>query len=122
MSVLRRFLLVPGGLESSDLRGLMVKYFDGRFSVQVFVTLVVIMDPLGNVPIFLALTNGKSTHVKHRLAWQSVTVAGAVIVVFAVFGQQILVYLGITVPALQASGGLLLLLVADGVRGYIRAG
>lgn len=89
-----------------------MRYFDGRFAVQVFVTLVVIMDPLGNVPTFLALTSTKSLHVQRRLAWQSVAVAGSVIVVFAVFGRQILAYLGITVPALQVSGGLLLLLVA----------
>lgn len=79
---------------------------------EVFVTLLVIMDPLGNVPIFLGLTAGKSRAARLRLAWQAVTVAGGVIAVFAVFGQQILMYLGITVPALQGSGGLLLLLVA----------
>lgn len=79
---------------------------------EVFVTLLVIMDPLGNVPIFLGLTAGKSRAARLRLAWQAVTVAGGVIAVFAVFGQQILAYLGITVPALQGSGGLLLLLVA----------
>ena len=46
------------------------------------------------------------------MAWQAVTVAFVVIVAFAAFGQQILDYLGITLPALQAAGGLLLLLVA----------
>src|SRR4029078_13251935 len=47
-----------------------------------------------------------------RLAWISVVVAMSVIATFALFGQQILRYLGITVPALQAAGGLLLVLVA----------
>jgi multiple antibiotic resistance protein len=89
-----------------------VRYFDGRFFSQVLVTLLVIMDPLGNVPLFLGLTAGRSRAVRHRLAAQSVLVAGGVIAVFALFGQQILGYLGISVPALQASGGLLLLLVA----------
>jgi multiple antibiotic resistance protein len=89
-----------------------MKYFDTKFCLQVFVTLVVIMDPLGNVPIFLALTAAQPARAKRTLAWQSVTVAGIVIGVFALFGQQILGYLGISVPALQASGGLLLLLVA----------
>jgi multiple antibiotic resistance protein len=46
------------------------------------------------------------------MAWQAVVVAFVVIVVFAAFGRQILDYLGITLPALQAAGGLLLLLVA----------
>jgi multiple antibiotic resistance protein len=47
-----------------------------------------------------------------RAAWQAVAVSFAVIVVFAFFGQQILHYLNISLPALQAAGGLLLLLVA----------
>jgi multiple antibiotic resistance protein len=89
--------------------------FDVRFFAQVFVTLLVIMDPLGNVPIFLSLTQGYPPARRRRLAWQSVLVAGGVIAVFALVGKQILEYLGITVPALQASGGLLLLLVALGL-------
>lgn len=83
-----------------------------RFFAGVFVTLLVIMDPLGNVPIFLSLTDGRPRRDRRRLAWQAVVVAGGVIAVFALFGQQILGYLGISVPAIQGSGGLLLLLVA----------
>ena len=79
---------------------------------EVFVTLAVIMDPIGTVPIFLALTAGRPKAVRRRMAWQSVCVALLVITVFAVFGQQILHYLGITLPALQGAGGLLLMLVA----------
>jgi multiple antibiotic resistance protein len=83
-----------------------------KFFFEVFVTLLVIMDPIGNVPVYLALTAGRPAKQRKRLAWQAVIVAGSVIAVFALFGQQILEYLGITVPALQGSGGLLLLLVA----------
>ncbi|MHB8449754.1 MAG: MarC family protein [Mycobacteriales bacterium] len=86
--------------------------FDPKFFGEVFVTLLVIMDPLGNIPIFLGLTSGRERSAQRRLAWQAVAVAGGVIAVFALFGQQILGYLGISVPALQGSGGLLLLLVA----------
>ena len=89
-----------------------VHYFDGKLFGEVFVTLMVIMDPLGTVPVFLALTNGRTMKARHRLAWQAVVTAGAVIGIFAVFGQSILSYLGITLPALQGAGGLLLLLVA----------
>lgn len=80
--------------------------------VEVFVTLFVIMDPVGTVPIFLSLTSGRSAATARRAAWQAVLVSFFVIVVFAVFGQGILDYLGISLPALQCAGGLLLLLVA----------
>ncbi|MBY9075435.1 MarC family protein [Nocardioides sp. WL0053] len=79
---------------------------------EVFVTLFVIMDPVGTIPIFLALNRGRSAATLHRAAWQAVAVSFAVIVAFAFFGQQILGYLHISLPALQAAGGLLLLLVA----------
>ena len=79
---------------------------------EVFVTLFVIMDPIGTIPIFLSLTRGRSHASTTRAAWQAVAVSFAVIVAFAFFGQQILAYLGISLAALQCAGGLLLLLVA----------
>ena len=79
---------------------------------EVFVTLFVIMDPPGSIPIFLSLTGGKSPAAVKRAAWQAVAVSFSVIVVFAFFGQGILSYLHISLPALQAAGGLLLLMVA----------
>jgi multiple antibiotic resistance protein len=79
---------------------------------EVFVTLFVIMDPVGTIPIFLSLTGGRSPQVARRAAWQAVTVSFGVITAFAFFGQQILAYLHISLPALQCAGGLLLLLVA----------
>ncbi len=80
--------------------------------IETFVTLFVIMDPVGTVPIFLSLTSGRSQATARRAAWQAVSVSFLVITVFAFFGQQILSYLHISLPALQAAGGLLLLLVA----------
>jgi len=80
--------------------------------VEVFVTLFVIMDPPGTIPIFLSLTSGRSQATIKRAAWQAVAVSFSVITVFAVFGQAILHYLHISLPALQGAGGLLLLLVA----------
>jgi multiple antibiotic resistance protein len=86
--------------------------FDVRMFGEVFVTLVVIMDPVGTVPLFLGLTSGRSPRARRRLAAQAVAVAGTVIAAFALFGQQILVYLGISLAALRGAGGLLLMLVA----------
>jgi multiple antibiotic resistance protein len=89
-----------------------MRLFDGRLFGECFVTLFVIMDPLGTIPIFLSLTSGRPQRARRRMAWQAAAVSLGVITAFALFGQQILTYLGIGVPALQVSGGLLLLLVA----------
>ena len=80
--------------------------------VEGFVTLFVIMDPPGTIPLFLALTANLRPGERRRAAWQAVAVSLAVIVAFALFGQAILNYLNISLAALQGAGGLLLLLVA----------
>lgn len=85
---------------------------DPRLLGEAFVTLLVIMDPPGMVPIFIALTKPMPARARRRAAWQAVALAGGVIVFFALAGQQIVAYLGIGLPALQGAGGLLLLLVA----------
>ena len=85
---------------------------DVKYFIEVFVTLFVIMDPPGTVPLFLSLTSGRSHAMRKRLAGQAVVVAFFVITVFALFGRQILDYLGITLSSMQIAGGLLLLLVA----------
>ncbi|HEX6499625.1 MAG TPA: MarC family protein [Micromonosporaceae bacterium] len=79
---------------------------------EAFLTLLVITDPPGMVPIFVALTGAMAPRERHRAGWQAVALALGVIVAFAVAGQQILAYLHIQLPALQGAGGLLLILVA----------
>ena len=83
-----------------------------RLFGEVFVTLVVIMDPPGNVPIFLSVTRQLSEKERHRASLIAVGTAFLVITLFALLGRQILDYLNVSVPALQGAGGLLLLLVA----------
>ena len=85
---------------------------DTTLLAQAFVTVLVIMDPLGNIPVFLALTRDATLQRQRTAALQSVFVAAGVILVFALFGQQILHLLGISIQALQVAGGLLLIGVA----------
>lgn len=85
---------------------------DLKLLAEVFITLFVIMDPPGTVPVFLGLTGTMTARSRRRAARQAILVAFGVIVSFALFGQQLLDYMNISLPALQASGGLLLLLVA----------
>lgn len=79
---------------------------------EVVVTMLVILDPPGNVPIFLSVTRLLSPKERHRAAYIAVATAFLVIAMFAIGGQSVLDYLKVSVPALQSAGGLLLLLVA----------
>jgi multiple antibiotic resistance protein len=85
---------------------------DAKLFGEVFVTLLVIVDPPGMVPIFLALTGAMSPRARMVAGSQAVALALGVIVVFAVAGQTLLDYLHVDLPALQGAGGLLLVLVA----------
>jgi multiple antibiotic resistance protein len=79
---------------------------------EIFVTLLVIVDPPGMIPVFLALTSALPDRDRVRAGTQAVALALGVIVVFAVAGQTLLDYLHVELPALQGAGGLLLVLVA----------
>lgn len=87
-------------------------FFDVKLFLAASITLVVIMDPPGTIPVFLSLVGRKPPAVRARAARQAVLVSLLVISLFAIAGQAILAYLGIGVPALQGAGGLLLLLIA----------
>jgi multiple antibiotic resistance protein len=93
-----------------------VSSFFNFFNVELFIaatiTLVVIMDPPGTIPVFLSLVGRKSQAARAKAARQGVLVSLGVITLFAVAGEAILAYLGIGIPALQGAGGLLLLLIA----------
>ncbi len=90
----------------------MTSVLDFTLVAEVFITLIVIMDPPGAIPLFLSLTKPMSERTRRRAATQACLVAFGVIVAFALFGQQVLDYLHVSLPALQGAGGLLLLLVA----------
>ena len=83
-----------------------------RLFGEVLVTMLVILDPPSNVPIFLAVTQRLSDKERHRAAFLAVGTAFFVISMFAIGGRTVLDYLHVSVPALQGAGGLLLLLVA----------
>lgn len=77
-----------------------------------FVTLTVLMDPIGVAPIFIATTARLGADARRRLAVRAVLAAGGLIVGFALGGDLVLDYLNVSVDSLSIAGGLLLLLVA----------
>ena len=89
------------------------------FGLQAFVTLLVILDPPGATPIFLGVLGNRTRTQRTLLAWQAAATSLFVITIFALFGQFIVSYLDISIPALQGAGGLLLLLVSlDLLKGH----
>jgi multiple antibiotic resistance protein len=81
-------------------------------AVTAFVTLFVVLDPLGNLPIFMALTRGESAAHRRWMAIKGTLIAGVVLLLFAVVGSQLLGWMGIGLPAFRAAGGLMLMVIA----------
>ena len=77
-----------------------------------FATLIVILDPMGLMPVFLGLTSKLSRTAQRKAAFQASLVSFGVILAFAFLGQQILRALHISMESLKLSGGVLLYLVA----------
>ena len=77
-------------------------------ALTAFAALFVVIDPLGNLPIFVALTKGESASHKRRMALKGVAIAAAVFAFFALVGGRLLELLGIGIPAFRAAGGLML--------------
>ena len=76
--------------------------------VNGFVTLFVILDPLGLLPLFLTLTPGASPRQRRRIALKASIIAGGILLLFGLFGLAILGGLGITLGAFRVAGGLFL--------------
>lgn len=92
---------------------------DWRIFGEAFVTMLVIMDPAGTAPVFVSLTSRMSPADRQRAALRAVFAAGLLIIGFAVAGEAVLSYLGVSIEALSIAGGLLLLLVAlEMLRGF----
>lgn len=80
--------------------------------LNAFVTLFVMVDPIGNAPLFLGLTIGLSSMDRRAVAIRGVVVAFVILVLFAVTGTKILDAMGITIDAFRVAGGMLLFYTA----------
>ena len=80
--------------------------------VPAFVTLFVIIDPIGLAPLFIALTQGMTREQRLRVGRRAIVVAFLLLLAFGLFGERLLSAIGISIPAFRISGGLLLFLTA----------
>jgi len=80
--------------------------------ITVFATLFVIIDPIGLVPMFVALTQGMDAHERRSIALRACLVAISVLILFGLMGEAILGFIGISMGAFRIAGGILLFLTA----------
>ena len=85
---------------------------DLPFLITAFTTLFVIIDPIGLTPLFVAMTQGMSPARRRGIAIRACLTAIAILMVFAVFGEAVLEFVGISMPAFRIAGGVLLFLTA----------
>ena len=80
--------------------------------LSAFVTLFVVIDPIGLLPIFAALTAGMDRAARRAIALRACGVAAALLAVFGLAGEALLGFIGISMPAFRIAGGILLFLTA----------
>lgn len=80
--------------------------------IPAFATLFVIIDPIGLMPLFVAMTQGRTTHQRRSIAFRAVATAGALLTLFGLLGEAVLGFIGISMDAFRIAGGVLLFLTA----------
>lgn len=81
-------------------------------AINAFVTLLVVVDPVGLLPVFIALTQGAGAAERRRLAARACAIATGILLLFGLAGDAILAFIGISMPAFRIAGGLVLFLTA----------
>ena len=85
---------------------------DPNFLITAFVALFVVIDPIGLAPLYVALTAGMSAQKRRAIAIRATLTATSILLVFSIFGDDILTFIGISMPAFRIAGGILLFLTA----------
>jgi multiple antibiotic resistance protein len=82
------------------------------FTINAFVAVLVITDPLGNTPIFASLLNSYSVQERHAIIRRACLAAVAILILFTLMGSVIFKIFGITIGAFRIAGGLILFGIA----------
>ncbi|MEG3152640.1 MarC family protein [Sphingomonas sp. ZT3P38] len=80
--------------------------------ISSLITFFVVIDPPGCAPIYAGLTSGASSAHRRAMAVRAVLVAAAILLVFALFGEDLLRGLGISLASFRIAGGIMLFLIA----------
>ncbi len=79
-----------------------------EFFLMAFVSLFAVVNPFSSVPAFLAITDGDSREDRIRMARTGCLTACVLLAVFALSGQWLVQFLGVSIPAFQVAGGVIL--------------
>jgi multiple antibiotic resistance protein len=80
--------------------------------ISAFVTLFVVIDPPGCAPIYAGLTSGANAAQRQSMAIRATGIAAAILLVFALWGKQLLGVLGIALDSFRIAGGIMLFMIA----------
>ena len=80
--------------------------------IQSFVIYFVVVDPFGNAPIFLSLTQSQNQKEKIQTSIEGVLIATIILIAFSLIGNLILTYLNISLPAFRIAGGIILFIIS----------
>jgi len=82
------------------------------FFITCFATLFVIIDPPGNIPFYIALTEGLPDEIREKVSKRATLIAATLLIFITLTGGIILKFFGVSVDGLRIAGGILLFLVA----------
>ena len=80
--------------------------------IQAFVLYFVVIDPIGNTPIFMSITQTQNEREKYQIAIEAVIIATIILILFSIIGQFILSYLNVSLESFRIAGGIILFLIA----------
>ncbi|MEP2031100.1 MAG: MarC family protein [Paracoccaceae bacterium] len=85
---------------------------DASFLITAFVSLFVVIDPIALLPLFMALTQGMTARERRIIGARACVVAAFLLCIFAQYGETVLNFVGISMPAFRIAGGILLFITA----------
>jgi multiple antibiotic resistance protein len=80
--------------------------------IQSLVLYFVVIDPIGNTPIFMSITQSQNAKEKYQIAIEGVIIATIILIFFSIIGQLLLSYLNISLESFRIAGGIILFLIA----------
>ena len=80
--------------------------------IAIFILFFAVIDPIGTVPVFIAVTSGFDEKVKRKIALRAALVSACILLFFIIAGELILTAIDVPLPAFQIAGGLVLFLFA----------